>query len=1031
MGCLVPIGRVREKEKARLIDNSLRRGSPLQARKYSLGTMSTRRVQVRRELCWTLVDENIENVEQVSLEAEIQRELGCSVGECVFLEYPWAFLPKHSICSVSKRADSPLEPYRDRIEAFPEEFILVGYASLQLRSDRFVICLTTDAQSAVIQRNRRISRDIARRSLRQIEKTAGTWNILEEHLRFSQHWSSRSFFEIEISLPSASLRRDSRFGERSSGDARDSCMEIVSRERENSTIFRRRVSEFVQTRLPPRERWVQTYPGNPKNSWTQYVYEDTLGNRVAEARDEVEDRETSGHVKRDLEDTSDRSKSSLDHDDVESEKKKSSTDGETVEEKEDTSNNDHLILFLKTQEQRVLDVARYNTVINPDIDDFKKWAEGYSETISYNTKVNFLEGYCFIDINLTMNKVVSDVSWHPVHGGLIAVSYLDPGDVTTSSKPNEIRGKSLESGILIWSTSDLLRPKYSLDDLGSFNSVSFCPSIGDIVVGGNSYGQIVLWSLDTAGSSNVDRSESSDPSVESRSPGVPVVRPIIMSSKEHSHRSSVRQIQWLPENYRIESSGKLKKLMDETSLQFMSIGDDGTLRIWDLSWCPATNTFKDIRDGPELIKNLKDLEEMQAIFQLRLRNEQGSKLSILCVCLPAPMALFEEDAQPRGTVELDSKEEAYMRRVWVGVAEGELLCCTWEDQLLGTRRDCVLLSSSHCHDGPVANIARSPHFHDVFLAIGGHVLSIWKDDYLDSPVFSRRTQSVYTSCCWSNKPGVFLVSTCRGEIEVWDIRRRSKGPLVVENVSRGALTGMYPSGASAGNDRVFGVCDCNGVFRVLEEVQWWDDDMIGRMDWFEEFLWREVRRKRVFFAWQKNLLENDAEVVAKRTARDAEQRRQKQRAARDILQKEHEERLLMERKKALRDAAPKSKEDIYRSRELRRMKRVLLKKKGLDPRDIEARRLPMLRLREERSLKMTKARNEVVLRNVYYRDALAIHFPELEETVAATKNTVQATDSYFLMLDKIGEKCKEEFLQIAKEARESLKENSGLAEEAK
>jgi len=48
-------------------------------------------------------------------------------------------------------------------------------------------------------------------------------------------------------------------------------------------VERKCVSKMIQTHFESRETEVQTYPGYPKNAWTQYVYEDTL-----ELQDNVE-----------------------------------------------------------------------------------------------------------------------------------------------------------------------------------------------------------------------------------------------------------------------------------------------------------------------------------------------------------------------------------------------------------------------------------------------------------------------------------------------------------------------------------------------------------------------------------------------------------------------------------------------------------------------------------------------------------------------------------------------------------------------
>lgn len=293
---------------------------------------------------------------------------------------------------------------------------------------------------------------------------------------------------------------------------------------------------------------------------------------------------------------------------------------------------------------------------------------------------------------------------------------------------------------------------------------------------------------------------------------------------------------------------------------------------------------------------------------------------------------------------------------------------------------CKLLNSSSAHDGPVVAISRSPHLSDVFLTMGGHVFAIWKDDYLDLPLFRRKSDCVYTACCWSNRPGIFLMGTSLGDLEIWDIKRRVNKPVFMQTISRKPITLLSLPESRKHGCKLIGAGDCNSAFRIFEEPTEFEDDTVERMDWFEEYIWREVRRKKMFSSWQKDFLQNDATVIARRQARADEEHRLKLDMARQKLQKEHEERLRLEAEEEARKI-PKSKDTIWKLRQQKRMKKVLLEKKKFQPRELQEKRLPLVRLAEERNLKMIKAKNEVALQDKHFDNFVSLKFPEYYDLI--------------------------------------------------
>ncbi|EZA54094.1 WD repeat-containing protein [Ooceraea biroi] len=396
---------------------------------------------------------------------------------------------------------------------------------------------------------------------------------------------------------------------------------------------------------------------------------------------------------------------------------------------------------------------------------------------------------------------------------------------------------------------------------------------------------------------DIDRTDKPDSQTRDT---VPVVSAIIVSGRDHSHEQLIRRIQWLPDNYRIEPSGKLTKLSTSSSCQFMTISEDGI---------------------------------------------------------------------------------------------GHFSCCSWEGQVLDVEtsglEQCKVLDGFFAHDGPVIGIFRSPHLEDVLLTVGGHLFAIWKDDFLDMPLFRRKSNCIYTACCWSNRPGVFVMGTGQGDLEVWDIRRRANEPVFTRTISRKPITVLSLQDSCKNGLKLIGAGDCSSIFHIFEESMDFDDT-VERMDWFEEYVWREVRRKKMFLAWQKDFLQTDPQAIARRQAREEEERKSKLEMTRQKLQKEHEERLKMEAEEKARQVV-KPKDVKWKLRQQKRMEEALLEKKRFVPRELEEKRQPLVSLAEERNIKMTKARNEAALQDNYFDNFVSVQLPEyinlLEESESPKEDT--------------------------------------------
>lgn len=942
----------------------------------------------------------------MSLDPEIQRELGCSAGEHVFLEYPWAYVSREAVLKLAKVSGSSLEPYRDKIEAYGGDTFLMGYSSTELIGCDFVICLTEDARSAIARRNADVSKKIRSEVIGKIRKTSRPWESLgsEAELDESLVRSAREYFEVEVCLPIKSLGLNRELCDRPSDRFWDSYVELIPYE-EFENVERKCVPKMVQTHFEPREIAVQTYPGYPKNAWTQYLYEDTLQLQADNAESEGEKKEAD--EKESAEEKSE--KGSEERKITEGSKEVSETDAE-----QKPAEKSLLELFLEDRAQEMIEAVCYNTVVNVHVDDIEMLAQREFEITRARDEITCAERFSLIDLRFTAGKVISDASWHPCLAGHVAVSYVIALSRDTARSSSSVERSKPEPTVLLWSLIDSLRPRLSLWCHQEIYCVSFCPMNGDFVIGGSASGQVVVWNIhgqmEDRNAGDTDRADIDFWSQDT----ISVTSASMISDRDHSHELPIRRIQWLPDNYRIERSGKLTKLSTSSSCQFLTISEDGIVAVWDLLKYSVTSQLKP-----------SDREDLNGIFRptyrLDVRPAENPSFTPLHLCLPSVNAFQEGD---RRRNELDSTDVDCTKRLWIGTAQGHFACCTWEGQMFDVEmsglEECKLLNCTSAHDGPVVAILRSPHLSDVLLTMGGRVFAIWKDDYLDLPLFRRKSDCVYTACCWGNRPGTFLMGTTLGELEIWDIKRRANEPVLTQTISRRPITLLSLQESCRPGSKLIGAGDCNSAFRIFEEPTEFEDDMLERMDWFEEYIWREVRRKKIFSSWQKNFLQNDATVIAKRQARADEEHRLNLEMTRLKLHREHEERLRLEAEERMRKM-PKSEDTLWKLRQQKRMRKVLLEKKKFLPRELEEKRLPLVRLAEERDLKMNKAKNEATLQDKHFDNFVSLKFPEYYDVVEKDEISEEKRE---IKDDEMIDVLLQEFYKIRDETRKMIAEKS-------
>lgn len=957
-------------------------------------------------LSWAYENEAIEGLVKLTLSPESQEALGCQVMKDVFLEYPWAYVPREEVIRLLRQDDSQLLPFKDDIEKYEGDCFLVGYASKELVAGEFVICFTESARNEIATRNKTVKRLLDKRVHSMFYKTPKPWISKGSEFEVGENVTRRQrpLFEVEISVPTEILGLGRNLTDRRSSDAKDGCMEIVPSHEVFDLVLMSRLTTPAQTNLPGRETGVQTNFGFPKNAWTQYKYEYQVEESTEEipAEDDEEEVAKDGEIEKDA-------GGSLP---VEENPTEENPEDQGDEEPVQIQAPNPVELFLSKYTDEMIDVIDYNAAMNLHVHDIDELVLKGRDTNPID-EVLFVEVKSFIDLTLTAGKVISDVSWHPSMTGVAVVCYTDVPKCDLVSGINASRN-ALRSGgngsvVLVWSLNDPMHPVLQLDHDRPIGTLSFCPFRPDVLVGGCETGHIAVWDFNGRLTKCIVENCCDEVDAELRTERLGVT---VVSRDFQSQNGTVRQIQWLPPYHKVEVDGRLTSLTDNTSIQFLTACEDGCVAVWDLMWEPrAISSTTNEKAASRLSKSLHDEFDndksefkkidglLKPIYNIHMQVPKETRnLPLLSLFVQPPLTDYEEirslHRPCNPTLGFDDEEIKFQtqtydlkfvrtgtecpKQFWAGSTEGDFISCAWEGHEfteVSSSENSKYLGWSRVHDGPVTGISQSPHLPEVMLTVGGRVFAVWKQDFLQSPLLLRKSTQSYAACCWTSRPGVFMVSKSNGDLETWDLCTSTNECLAVQNISGKRITGLFPHVLPM-EPNMIGICDHNGAFRVFREPDFFPKDKSSRVEWLVDFVNREVKRKQEFVGWESNYLKTDPHCLQRKAARAADEAKRRHEEARAKFQKEQEElaRLEEERRAKL---VKKSKSEKWKEADLIRMKDILLAKKGFDPKELETTRKPLIRQDEERHKKLNEAREQVKDSQRYFKDAISFDLPKL------------------------------------------------------
>ncbi|XP_072381816.1 dynein axonemal intermediate chain 3 [Diabrotica undecimpunctata] len=926
---------------------------------------------------------DIPGVRKIVLSELAQKIIGCVAGEDVTAENPWIFVPKEPITDNLELHEDSSEflAMKQEILLYPGSKFLIGYIPDESKdTDEFYICVTEEATQTVKDIIERMKEQQEERLYNTLNKTVREWLPMgtEEEVDENLIKNNRPLIEVEIESQYPIFSQKAEFELVRAEKRRDGYVELrwTSEERINN-IYKKRISQYVQVAPQFVTTEVQTTCTYPRNSATQYLYE--------------------------IEDTS-----------------------HLLEEYSKS-----IQTYVDDNMENLSDLLKVNAVLNLYSDDYADLINKDCSFLTGTTVEEVKEYMSFMDVNLCKDKMIADVSWHPMWSGTVALAYTDEAPFIFHYGPNTedsvLKAVHGDNPTLIWSCLDVLKPKLILESPREVTKLSFCEFDENVLVGGLKNGQIIIWDIRnklhkveelevlTTAQQKYRAYMHSLMSWMKNIYDLAIVRPTALSDHRYSHKGPVTGITWLSPFYEYSKLGALSEKPEDTdhSMQFLTSSEDGTIMIWDLLKKPTVQPggFK-----PRKLRRLKqrpsalmvdvspyriyhlNLKPIYKIVIPRLRklplaisscHENYCKVDYVEINLSKSKKSINERIVYKPILDR-SRQHEVEANIFIGSMEGDYIRVSWEGQDFDSgevvnSESGVIMTRANYHDGPINSIQKNP-VHDMILTVGGRVFAIWTPELPEQPLLWRKRKNLYTSGEWNiYEPHLFTIKVSNGDVESWAVVYDTKLPAFSLPFSSGFLTAsaFHPLKLKK---QIYGAGDKLGSFRLFYIPE---DTAPGSVETkcekFKSFMERELNRKKKFIRWQTQWLERNREILKERGTEEQ-----------DLNEKEEEVKKIEQaetlEKKSAEDAAKAAEASKKRpqpgkyvewviaqrqAQEEARIKATIISKKQLDTKELEVRRGPLQILEEENERKKRKQKQRLKEGDTIFKDTVASLFPDI------------------------------------------------------
>ncbi|XP_058811062.1 dynein axonemal intermediate chain 3 [Topomyia yanbarensis] len=828
------------------------------------------------------------NSTRLVISPDLQAEIGMEIGQTISVEHPWMQIKKEVLEDHVPDKTTEQQLLKEKLKEMESgKLILIGYSpQLSTEDDVFVIFVDdreTKEAAELIKRIEMLERHKARGVMKKRPKK---WMDNGSHEKVQCYIPVKRSNVVNLETQSIFpvKRCNYEFSHRFVEDVRDGYVELVPGKKRFDNVQRKQVDFSIQTGLPKINQLQQTDPTFPTNAWSQYLYEISEEEREAANKTSVA---------------------------IDSNKRTPET-------------NSYVQELLNTLEFNQVDMYKNDY---PFIS--KKKVHKYQTPVVE-------ECLCFADRSKCGNRYVSAIDWHPKLSGLFVAAYnfetvctivdLEKRDADSVDPINRIVFEKCP--VLVWGFDDTLTQKLELRTNREVTSISFCPYDGDLLLGGLTNGQLIIWDL----KGQLDRVEK----VEDMSPKQLLYRkeirklmgwsnfeeidrtvePVAISALDKSPRKPITAIKWLPRNYYCATTGQVRGHAEKLHRFILTASMDGSICFWDLDFTvpavkKAAQTSKTVADSD--ISPYQCLDNVfYPIFRIKC------DIPVTSVSIDEAQYKFIPISHEHRKMDIGARIEhqtepiaiEYNMKMVIGSVMGEITHGNWEghdfDQGATTNEENLKSKKKYAsiHDGPVLSIDRNPFCPDIFLSIGGHVLALWSETCHTSAIFWRKRNARVTAGKWSlNRPSVFFIGDSNGDLEIWDTVVRIDAPCLVTSLGGHILTFMSQHKLSA-SKKFLAVADYNSNIRIFTIPSSFSEPVPNEKSKFKKFIQHELSRKNAQDLWIQTYYEAhhesiEAQTKAKREAKELAERM-------EIEQKEHAEFL---KRQAAEEAKKKAKMD--------------------------------------------------------------------------------------------------------------------------
>ncbi|NXU72278.1 WDR63 protein, partial [Oreotrochilus melanogaster] len=560
------------------------------------------------------------------------------------------------------------------------------------------------------------------------------------------------------------------------------------------------------------------------------------------------------------------------------------------EEKEESLTSEKLKDFLTSVHLSMEIALQQNEIMNAFFDDWKALAE--DESSSGGKPDVSLKAYrSFTDLRYLKDRAICCVCWHPTIYGIIAVSARE-------QLPHEVQGnlsdKSLlhHSVILFWSFFDPINPQLILEYPEDIYCFQFNPRDPNIIAGGSINGQVVLWDIsqheEKLQHEQNDVDEMQMPAVnmvnastlnilqhsyvwaQHSSKEPPLVRYCAISSVQYSHKKTVTDINWLPGHFEDSQMDAASENRAEICLQLLTCSPDCSVLFWDVPEAKLSEQLlsekikeKETLNMPLDISDiLKQLDfSWKPLIKINLcESDTSTEYGPIRISLKNLHYQYKtsEKMRPLNILGAPAKESPYTEigtsssnnlkvlhnfstNFFVGTEDGEIVYSDWKIDVINDSAKQVCQKYT-IHTEPINILQRSPFFEDIILSVGGRNFAIWKEGITNGPILqSNCSAGRNTAGHWSlTRPGVFFIGREDGNIEIWDLLKKTHEPSHFQSISESTITFISPWTASA-EKNFLAVSDDLGVLHVLEICQTLSDPSENEHATILDYFEREVK----------------------------------------------------------------------------------------------------------------------------------------------------------------------------------------------